>query len=81
MRWGEVSKWERRGVQMPWASVETAMTTIVFGLAAVLVVTQEQLMGAWIGFVPTLAPAVPTSWKLFARAKSAANGQSVSEGD
>jgi len=41
----------------------------------------EQLMGAWIGFVPTLAPAVPTAWKLLARAKSAAKGQSVSEGD
>jgi len=28
-------------------------------------------MGAWIGFVPTLAPAVPTAWKLLSRGKHA----------
>ena len=62
----QVAGWERAGVQVPWASIEAAMVTLVVGLAGLLIVTQEQLLGAWIGFVPTLAPAVPTMWKLFA---------------
>jgi len=65
----EVARWERQGVRVPWGSIETAMITVVVGLAGLLIVTQEQLMGAWIGFVPTLAPAVPTAWKLLARGK------------
>lgn len=43
--------------------------TLVVGLAGLLVVTQEQLLGAWIGFVPTLAPAMSTVWKFLASAQ------------
>jgi hypothetical protein len=59
----EVSTWERRGVAIPWASVEIAMMTVVVILAGLLVVTQEQLLHAWIGFLPTLLPAAQKLWK------------------
>jgi hypothetical protein len=44
-----VSAWERRGVVIPWSSIEVAMLTVVVTLAGLLVVTQEQLLNAWIG--------------------------------
>ncbi len=59
----EVSTWERRGVAIPWASVEIAMMTVVVILAGLLVVTQEQLLHAWIGFLPTLLPVAQKLWK------------------
>jgi hypothetical protein len=59
----EVSTWERRDVAIPWASVEIAMMTVVVILAGLLVVTQEQLLHAWIGFLPTLLPAAQKLWK------------------
>jgi hypothetical protein len=58
-----VSSWERRDVAIPWASVEIAMMTVVVILAGLLVVTQEQLLHAWIGFLPTLLPAAQKLWK------------------
>jgi len=68
----QVSAWERVGVPVPWASIEVAMMTVVIGLAGLLVVTQEQLVGAWIGFVPTLVPAVQRVWSLVAMVRPAA---------
>ena len=73
----EVSAWERASVHVPWASIETALVTLVAGLAGLLVVTQEQLLGAWIGFVPTLAPAMPTVWKFLASAQRGAKTEDL----
>jgi hypothetical protein len=58
-------EWEYQGVRLPWASVSTTMFTVGLGIAGVLVLTQQQLIDAWVGYVPALAPAVPTVWKLF----------------
>ena len=51
------------------------MMTLVIGLAALLVVTQEQLVGAWIGFVPTVLPAMQRIWTLFASIPHSASGE------
>jgi hypothetical protein len=66
-----ISVWEREGVRISWGSVEMALATGALALGSLLVLTQEQLIGAWIGFVPTLVPAVlvpavPTVLKLLA---------------
>jgi hypothetical protein len=42
---------------------------VAFGLAGLLLLTQEQLVDAWIGYVPALAPAIPTVWKVLANAQ------------
>jgi hypothetical protein len=68
----QVSAWERVGVPVPWASIEVAMLTVVIGLAGLLVVTQEQLVGAWIGVVPTVVPALQRLWSLVAMFRPAA---------
>lgn len=57
-------EWEHQGVRLPWASVTTTMATVALGIGGVLVLTQQQLIDAWVGYVPALAPAVPTVWKL-----------------
>jgi hypothetical protein len=36
------------------------------GLGSLLVFTQQQLLDAWVGFMPTLAPALPTVVKWLA---------------
>ena len=66
----QIAAWERRGVSVPWSSIEFAMMTVVFGLAGLLVLTQEQLVGAWIGFVPTIVPAAQRVWTLVASMSS-----------
>ena len=55
---------EGDGVSLPWASITTAALTVALGLGALLVLTSQQLVDAWIGYVPALAPAVPTVLKL-----------------
>ena len=62
----DVSAWEHRGIAVPWGSIKAAMLTIVVGLAALLVVTQQQLVSAWVGFVPTLLPAAQRLWTVIA---------------
>jgi hypothetical protein len=62
----EISARERSDVSLPWASVTTAMLTVALGLGALLLLTSQQLVDAWVGYVPALAPAVPTVLKLFA---------------
>jgi hypothetical protein len=57
-------EWEHQGVRLPWASITTTMATVALGIGGVLVLTQQQLIDAWVGYVPALAPAVPTVWKL-----------------
>jgi hypothetical protein len=59
----EIGARERGDATMPWTSVTTAMLTIALGLAALLVLTSQQLVDAWVGYVPALAPAVPTVLK------------------
>jgi hypothetical protein len=61
-----VLAWEHEGVRVPWASIATTGLTIAFGLAGLLLLTQEQLVDAWISYVPALAPALPTAWKVLA---------------
>ena len=58
---GQVAIWERQGVAIPWGSIEFAMLTVVATLAGLLIVTQEQLVSAWIGFIPAF---LPTAQKL-----------------
>jgi hypothetical protein len=59
-----IAAWEREGVMLPWGSIRTTLLTIALGLGGLLILTQAQLVGAWIGLVPTLAPAVPAVLKL-----------------
>ena len=73
----EVTAWERQGVAVPWGSIELAMMTVVAVLAGLLLVTQEQLVGAWIGFVPTLMPAAQRLWSLFAAAQTQLKGSAA----
>ena len=54
---GQIGAWERRGVVIPWSTIEVAMLTVVVTLAGLLIVTQEQLLNAWIGFIPAFLPA------------------------
>jgi hypothetical protein len=61
-----VSSWEREGVSVPWGTIATTGVTVAFGLAGLLLLTQEQLVDAWISYVPALAPAIPTVWKVLA---------------
>ncbi|HJZ76015.1 MAG TPA: hypothetical protein VKE51_29975 [Vicinamibacterales bacterium] len=62
----EVLAWEHEGVRVPWGSIATTGLTVAFGLAGLLLLTQEQLVDAWISYVPALAPALPTAWKVLA---------------
>jgi hypothetical protein len=64
-----VSAWEREGVCVPWGTIATTGVTVAFGLAGLLLLTQEQLVDAWISYVPALAPAIPTVWKVLASAQ------------
>jgi hypothetical protein len=61
-----ISSWEREGVRLPWGTIATTGLTVAFGLAGLLLLTQEQMVDAWIGYVPALAPAMPTVWKVLA---------------
>ena len=55
-----LAAWEHEGVLLPWGSITTTMLTMALGLFGLLLLTQQQLVDAWIGYVPALAPAVPT---------------------
>ena len=61
-----ISAWEREGVRVPWGTIATTGVTVAFGLAGLLLLTQEQLVDAWMSYVPALAPAIPTVWKVLA---------------
>ena len=64
-----IAAWEREGVRVPWGTIATTGVTVAFGLAGLLLLTQEQLVDAWISYVPALAPAIPTMWKVLASAQ------------
>jgi hypothetical protein len=55
-----IAEWEREGVPVSWGSIKATLLTVALGLGGMLVLTQEQLLDAWIGYVPTLAAAVST---------------------
>jgi hypothetical protein len=65
----EISEREHADVSLPWASITTAMLTVAVGLGALLLLTSQQLVDAWVGYVPALAPAVPTVMKLLTTAR------------
>src|SRR5882762_3021831 len=65
----DISAREGDGVSLPWASITTAALTVALGLGALLVLTSQQMVDAWIGYVPALAPAVPTVLKLLGSAR------------
>jgi hypothetical protein len=60
----EIRAREREGVSLPWASITTAALTVAAGLGALLLLTSQQLVDAWIGYVPAPAPAVPAVLRL-----------------
>jgi hypothetical protein len=62
----EVSRREGDGVSLPWASKAAVGVTVAVGIATALVLTSQQMVDAWIGYMPALAPAVPTMLKFFA---------------
>jgi hypothetical protein len=66
----QVSVWEREGVSVPWGNIGTTLATVGCGLIGLLVLTQEQLLGAWIGYAPALVPALPTLLRMFAGVRS-----------
>jgi hypothetical protein len=77
-----IATWEREGVKTPWASVRTALVTCAVAFGGFLILTEQQLVGAWFGVVPTLAPAVlapaiPTVFKLLVSRGSKGEGVSV----
>jgi hypothetical protein len=61
-----VLEWEQEGVIMSWGTIRTTLMTVAVGLAGLLLLTQQQLVEAWVGYIPTLAPAVPTAMKVLA---------------
>ena len=73
----EISTWEREGVRVPWGTIATTGVTVAFGLAGLLLLTQEQLVDAWISYVPALAPAIPTVWKVVSAVQSVQGGQAL----
>jgi len=60
----QIATWEREGVVLPWASIKTTLLTIALSLGGLLILTQQQLVGAWIGLIPTLAPVAPSVLKM-----------------
>jgi hypothetical protein len=60
----ELAELEHEGVLLPWGSITTMLLTGALFLIGVILLTQQQLMDAWVGYVPMLAPAVPTVLKL-----------------
>jgi hypothetical protein len=48
---------EHEGVQWPWSSVTATILTLALGLFAGLVLTSQQLVESWLGYVPALIPA------------------------
>lgn len=64
----QVTEWEHENVKLPWTTLSTTLATVAFGIGGLLVFTQQQLLDAWVGFMPTLAPVVPTMLKWLASA-------------
>ena len=66
----DLRTWEREGVELPWISYASSIGSFAVVAAAVLFLTQQQLLDAWIGYVPALVPAATTLGKMFATGSS-----------
>jgi hypothetical protein len=53
---GTISQWERQVAGTPWSSVRTAVITFAVAGAGFVVFTQQQIVSAWVGILPALAP-------------------------
>src|SRR5262249_54850363 len=53
-----IAEWEKEGVEISWGTFRTTVLTVVFGVAALLVLTQEQIVAAWIGSIPAVTPVI-----------------------
>jgi hypothetical protein len=53
---GTISQWERQVVGTPWSSARTAVITFAVAGAGFVVFTQQQIVSAWVGVLPALAP-------------------------
>jgi hypothetical protein len=61
---GTIAEWEREGVVVSWATIRTTLVTVAVGIVGLLLLTQQQLVEAWVGYIPMLAPAIPTAMKV-----------------
>jgi hypothetical protein len=59
-----IAEWEREGVVLSWATIRTTLVTVAVGIVGLLLLTQQQLVEAWVGYIPMLAPAIPTAMKV-----------------
>jgi hypothetical protein len=71
------AEWEREGVLLPWGSISTMMLTMALLPLGLLLLTQQQLLGAWAGILPALTPIVPNVVKLISAAPFGAKRESV----
>jgi hypothetical protein len=62
------AEWEHEGVLLPWGSVSTMVLTLALLPLGLMLLTQQQLLGAWAGILPTLTPIVPSVVKLISAA-------------
>ena len=56
--------WEHEGVRLPWGSISTMMLTVALLPIGLMLLTQQELVGVWVGALPTLTPVVPSVVKL-----------------
>ena len=68
MSYESAAEWEREGVRLPWGSISTTMLTLALGLIGLVLLTQQQLVGAWVGYLPALTPLVPNVLKIISAA-------------
>jgi hypothetical protein len=64
MSYESAAEWEHEGVRLPWGSISTMMLTMALLPIGLMLLTQQQLLGAWAGMLPTLTPMVPSVVKL-----------------
>ena len=46
------AEWEHEGVRLPWGSISTMMLTMALLPLGLLLLTQQQLLGAWPAYCP-----------------------------
>jgi hypothetical protein len=69
-----IAAWEHQGVSIPWGSLAASCLTVALGLGGLLLLTQQQLVDAWMNYLPALAPTIPSVWKLMAGGQRNAKG-------
>jgi hypothetical protein len=59
------AEWEHEGAHLPWGSISAIMLTLaLLPLGLLLLTQQQQVLGTWLGILPTLTPVVPSVMKL-----------------